>query len=246
MYTCVSRVYARFKRVPIPFRGAALPIRLRALDHAVYFRLGSTDLPVVHEIFKSYGYDFVIDKLKGSPPKTIVDLGSNAGYSLCFWAKQWPDARQIGVEASGANYAISRKNVRPVASDIAVIHGFVSARDGVAHLDHSRGLWGVQESASEAGEASERITMEKIIEDHLSGGTIDLLKCDIEGAERELFHDSSKWIDRVGSILIEIHEPYTRDEFADRLRASGWTHEVELIEESKGNGWSVLWTSRNA
>ena len=35
---------------------------------------------------------------------------------------------------------------------------------------------------------------------------ISLLKLDIEGAEREVFRNCSSWIDKVDSLMIELHE----------------------------------------
>lgn len=35
---------------------------------------------------------------------------------------------------------------------------------------------------------------------------IDILKIDIEGAEKEVFSDTSSWIDNVRSLIIELHE----------------------------------------
>ena len=37
---------------------------------------------------------------------------------------------------------------------------------------------------------------------------IDLLKVDIEGAEREVFESSRGWIDRVGAIVVELHDRF--------------------------------------
>jgi hypothetical protein len=35
---------------------------------------------------------------------------------------------------------------------------------------------------------------------------IDILKIDIEGAEKEVFESSSKWIDKVSVIMTELHD----------------------------------------
>ena len=35
---------------------------------------------------------------------------------------------------------------------------------------------------------------------------VDILKIDIEGAEKEVFADPSLWIDKTKSIIIELHE----------------------------------------
>jgi hypothetical protein len=55
---------------------------------------------------------------------------------------------------------------------------------------------------------------------------IDLLKCDIEGAERELFSECAEWIQRVRTIVIEIHAPYTVDAMGEDLRRAGAAFEV--------------------
>jgi len=39
---------------------------------------------------------------------------------------------------------------------------------------------------------------------------IDLLKLDIEGAEKELFAAASDWIDKVDAIAIELHDRFKR------------------------------------
>jgi len=49
---------------------------------------------------------------------------------------------------------------------------------------------------------------------------VDLLKLDIEGAEREVFRHSKSWIERVGTIVLELHDrkvPRCSDEFFHAL-----------------------------
>jgi hypothetical protein len=40
------------------------------------------------------------------------------------------------------------------------------------------------------------------------GGQIDLLKLDVEGAERELFSQNPDWLNNVSAIFIELHDPF--------------------------------------
>ncbi len=49
------------------------------------------------------------------------------------------------------------------------------------------------------------ITVDKIMKD-FNLKKIDILKIDIEGAEKEVFQDTSFWIKKVNSIVIELHE----------------------------------------
>jgi len=55
---------------------------------------------------------------------------------------------------------------------------------------------------------------------------IDLLKCDIEGSEIELFADCRDWIHRVKALLVETHAPYTVQQLYAALRANGWNFNV--------------------
>ena len=49
------------------------------------------------------------------------------------------------------------------------------------------------------------MSIDKIMKDY-SLTKIDILKIDIEGAEREVFSDTSSWIEKVDSIIVELHE----------------------------------------
>lgn len=49
------------------------------------------------------------------------------------------------------------------------------------------------------------MTIDKIMKNY-SLSKIDILKVDIEGAEKEVFSDTLSWIEKVDSIIIELHE----------------------------------------
>jgi hypothetical protein len=49
------------------------------------------------------------------------------------------------------------------------------------------------------------MTVDKIMQDY-NLEKVDILKIDIEGAEKEVFTDTSSWIEKVNSIIIELHE----------------------------------------
>jgi FkbM family methyltransferase len=53
----------------------------------------------------------------------------------------------------------------------------------------------------------EASTLDKILSDHKID-VVDILKIDIEGAEKEVFENSAAWIDRVGVIVIELHDSF--------------------------------------
>ena len=49
------------------------------------------------------------------------------------------------------------------------------------------------------------LTVDAILRD-AGQNRVDLLKIDIEGAEREVMSSSANWIDRVGVLMIELHD----------------------------------------
>ena len=49
------------------------------------------------------------------------------------------------------------------------------------------------------------MTIDTIMEEHRID-FIDILKIDIEGAEREVFGDASLWIGKVDALIVELHE----------------------------------------
>jgi hypothetical protein len=52
-------------------------------------------------------------------------------------------------------------------------------------------------------------------------GSIDILKCNIEGMEEELFAHCGEWIDRVGLLAVQVHHPYTTERLLEDLQRAG-------------------------
>jgi hypothetical protein len=76
-------------------------------------------------------------------------------------------------------------------------------------IDPKKGKWGFQTASATAAGAGvqhvDGITVDGLMRAH-GLDTIDVLKIDIEGAEKEVFTDASAWIDRVDVLMIELHE----------------------------------------
>ena len=62
----------------------------------------------------------------------------------------------------------------------------------------------MQDSGAEAGDAVPAYDMDELL--RRSGfREVDLLKMDIEGAEKDLFIGNPSWLDRVNNMVIEFH-----------------------------------------
>jgi FkbM family methyltransferase len=179
------------------------------LSHSVHLRLGTSDVPLFWEIFLYSQYAWEHPR----NPKVIVDAGANIGLSSIFYAQVYPQARIIAIEPEPSNFEILRKNTTAY-SNITVVHAALwSGNREVTVFDVGAGRWGFQ--TGEAGELETSrshglvrgVTLDTLMKEN-GIDWIDLLKVDIEGAEKEVFASSIAWIDRVGAIAVELHDRF--------------------------------------
>jgi len=172
----------------------------------IYVRNGTTDVLVYKSIVENAEYDFVAEK----EPKIIIDAGANIGLASVFFANKYPNAKIVAIEPEEFNFEMLKKNTAPYSN----IHAIKAALwNSICELDLFGGYddWGFRlemdkkESRMEKRHLTKTITIEKIIED-FDISKIDILKIDIEGSEKEVFNSSSAWIDKVNSIIVELHE----------------------------------------
>lgn len=199
-----------------------------------FLRPRSSDWAVFNSIFFEGEYGFLLEQDLGEV-KHVVDLGANIGM-FCRWFQQkFPDCQIIAVEPDEANFAslllnmrtrVSRRGRSPNPTKPNVyLKSCVVAFHRAVQLNRGQEAWSysLQEaSTAPEGELTATITMAEILASHLPpGAEIDLLKCDIEGSEAELFGECSGWIDRVRWIVVETHSPYLPEHFLRDLRANG-------------------------
>jgi FkbM family methyltransferase len=215
----------------LPGHGKIVSVQLADLKDPLYVRLGSTDWLVLEEIFLHGEYD-PLAQLDLSNIRQIVDLGANVGFSIRLWKEKFPNARILAVEPDHANMEALRRNCGDDDA-LQAVEACVAAAPKMVQLDRSAGDWGIRMEKSAANaEAKGRtepnqpsmvraLTFNQIITDAGIDGEIDLLKCDIEGAEIELFADCADWIGRIRALIVEIHRPYSVDQFEADVKRAG-------------------------
>ena len=67
---------------------------------------------------------------------------------------------------------------------------------------------------------------------------INLLKCDIEGSEAELFANCASWIGRVENLIIEVHPPYSTERLHEDLRRASWEFDI-CDQQQRGTEFSL-------
>lgn len=224
----------RFPRAALPFRSRVCRVRVRGLDHDLALRLGTSDGDVVEEIFGAGEYRGVIDSLPASP-RTIVDLGANIGVSLSYWHQHFPAARLIAVEPDEANFRLCEFNAAlgGYARRLTAFRACVAGTARQVTLERSGGAWGItlreRDEGIDDGTLVSAMTVPELLHQANVHGDIDLLKCDIEGAEREVFATAEAWLPRVAHLVIELHAPYLQDAFLADVARSGAHFEVKPL-----------------
>lgn len=177
-------------------------VRVPGFKSPIYLRLRTSDIPSFTQVILGAQYDCELPRC----PKVIVDIGANIGLTSIFFANKYPQAKVISVEPVSSNLELLRKNTASYENN-SIIRAAIWKRNGsIGITNANNGEWGFQtvEGVSDRGWAP-AMTMSALME--LCGlEYIDLLKMDVEGAEKAIFQDASAWIDRVGAIAIELHD----------------------------------------
>jgi len=124
--------------------------------------------------------------------RTIVDVGANVGASGLFWKTRYPQARLLCFEPVAENFSLLSQNLAGYASTECYHEGLGSAD---AQLDliaspgaGNEGGWSLYQRGQKGNEARQRITIRRsgarLAE--LGVRSIDILKIDTEGHEREI------------------------------------------------------------
>lgn len=191
-------------------------------NRKVYLRMDTSDFCAYRDVlvFKTKSYD---PDIPGFNPKTIVDAGAHIGMASILFALKYPTARIIALEPEPSNFAALVRNTAPYQT-ITPIQAALWRQDGEVTLGasdaHPKGAFRIVESGGQ--QRVRAITMETVMRE-TGIQSIDLLKVDIEGAEKEVFQ-SSPWIKYVQVIAIELH---------DRVR-SGCSSTVENAAKDFG------------
>lgn len=143
-------------------------------------------------------------------PRTILDAGAHIGLATICFGSQFPEAQIAAVEVANENYRILVRNVGHLGSRVRTFNCALWNKEMYLPLrDRATGNWGFSVAAAEdQGHvlgSVKAVTVPWIIGE-MGWENIDLFKCDIEGAEDEVFGRVGPWLERVNVLVIELHD----------------------------------------
>jgi len=188
------------------FRSRLVDLRIATLPHPLYLRPRSSDFQAFGQIFLADEYGWNVNM----HPKVIVDAGANIGLSTVLFANKYPDARIIALEPEMSNFLVLKRNVANYANVNPLQMALWHCTGNVAVRDTGRGHWGFQVDDVEGAVKETRMQAQAVsLPDLLARfevDYVDLLKIDIEGGEKRIFENAGAWVNKIGAIVIELHD----------------------------------------
>lgn len=175
----------------------------KSYRHPIFLRNNTTDVDTFSHIFQGLDYDIDL----GYKPEVIIDCGANAGFATVFFKNKYPGSTVIAVEPEDSNYNMLLKNTERYSNIFCLRNGIWNKSTNLEIIDSGQGKWGftVQEVEHENQHTVKAISLQEIMQLYKLE-KIDLLKIDIEGAERNLFEQNYEaWLPYTKCIIIELH-----------------------------------------
>jgi len=176
---------------------------IRMLDYELQYSDLLSFCPQWHDIFVQGALEF----LAPSPSPRILDCGANVGLASLFFKRRYPAARITAYEADPALFAIASANVSANgAPDVEMVNAAVWTSAGRVTFRAEGTDSGMIDGLAGAVDGAAVDVPSLRLRDILVAERIDLLKLDIEGAEDAVLADCEPVLDRVGAIVMDLHE----------------------------------------
>lgn len=186
--------------------GTTTTLRSPLFRNSIRLRTNDSDLDIFNQVFVERQYQW--KDIAQLQPRIIVDAGANIGLAALYFARLFPDARIYCIEPDAANFELLQHNTRNYPN-ISRLQAAVWYKNEKLHFANKEGFSaGLQVQASVQSNAIQGYTIPELMQ-HFGIAEIDILKMDVEGAEKEIFGaGDTAWLQQVQLLVIELHDMY--------------------------------------
>lgn len=178
-------------------------VMMSGYSYPFFIRAQSADIKIFEEIFVHGIYEIPVVL---PSPELIIDGGANIGCACVFFAHKYPDAKIVSVEPEHLNFEILKMNAS-FYPNISIIQAGIWNKE--TYLDIKNPAAASSDfQLRESNQSSIRAITIENIRNQEKKESIDILKLDIEGAEKEVFSNPEGWLDRVAFLIMELHEDH--------------------------------------
>lgn len=205
-------------------------------------RENTLDKYVFDEIFqrKQYAIDpitlrkyIALKNAKLPKPEVILDLGANIGLSAVYFANHHLNAKIFAVEPDRENYDLLLRNIQEYPSITPILGAIWDVPENVSISNRAEIVTRsgklnkssyMVESGNVPGEQPIPGYPIQALMQMFDLKKIDILKIDIQGAEKRVFSGDTSWLNVTTYLFVEVH-----DRFVD-----GCFHEVAAAAKKYG------------
>lgn len=179
-------------------------ISIPGVKHPFKLRAGTSDINAFNQVFVYQEYNFPVD----FEPKFIIDGGSNVGLAAIYFANKFPNATIVSIEPESGNFKLLTENTKPYPNVKPIQSGIWSSSTFLRIRDLGLGNWGfvVEETDKEDKDTFRAVSIPDIMK-QFAKTEADIVKLDIEGAEKEVFTKNYReWMPNTRILVVELHD----------------------------------------
>jgi FkbM family methyltransferase len=212
----------------------------------VPLRLTRDDVASFTEIFQGGEYDAAFE-----PALTYVDAGANTGMAAAYFATQHSLEQMVLIEANPELATKLEQVVEGLPHPAVVEHVALADREGMVtfNIQADHRMSGMETDGGRPVSVPSS-TLRSILERH-GVEQVDILKMDIEGAEHVVLAGDPGILDRVRSLVMEVHgELSERDATIALIAARGFDIDLDRgdaradVLVGHKRGWSRVASAR--
>lgn len=212
------RTWFALKQLEAGSSGSFSPmlVTLRKLQYPIFIRPGTADVEIIinNVIREEYG-----QFQPAGNPEWMIDAGAYTGDTAAYFLSRFPKLKVIALEPNPPNYEMASQNLKPYGDRAVLMKKGLWADDQNLLFDGASTGAAIQDKGFEI----ECISLPTILE-QFSIARINILKMDIEGAEKAIFSSNPEaWLARVDLLIIEIHGPEITDLISRALQRSNFS-----------------------
>ena len=178
----------------------------------------SSDFNVFAQIYQYFEYKPLVETFQKHFPNNkklnIIDAGSNIGLTSVYLSKDFPNSNFITIEPDSSNFESVSYNLETngVTNVVKIKGGLWSKNTNLKIVNDFRDKndWSIRVEETNEEADLKAFSISYLMQEH-KFETIDILKIDIEGSEKEVFTGSNadvSFLSKTKCIAVEIHDEF--------------------------------------
>jgi FkbM family methyltransferase len=192
---------------------------IRIQDREFHFRPGTPDRDAI--IQNLARLEWLQTPLKTA--QYIIDGGAYIGDSTFAFLLKYPKAKIICIEPNAQTHPILRRNLQAIAGDTTLICGGLACESKTVTFGGEFLCASIQTDDSDIGERIECFSINDLIK-QTGMPYLDIVKLDIEGAEKEVLTENNSWLNKTQRVLVEFHGDEIEEACTKELLKFGFSH----------------------